>query len=158
MTRRTSIALAIAALATFAVASNAEGKADFSGEWKLNTDKSNFGPIPAPDKMIRKVKHDDPSIKISTMQSGQQGETTTELAYTTDGKESVNMIRGSEAKSTAKWVGDQMVVDTKRDMQGAEITQKETWTLSKDGKTLTINNHINAPQGEFDILVVMDKQ
>ena len=43
-------------------------------------------------------------------------------------------------------------------LQGMEIIQRENWTLSADGETLTIGNHIQTPQGAFDITIVLEKQ
>ena len=131
---------------------------NFSGDWKLNAAKSDFGPMPGPDKMNRTIKHEDPSLKMTTTQTGPQGETTTELAYTTDGKPSTNKIRGQDVTGTAKWDGDALSIGSKREFQGMEITMNERWTLSEDGKTLTVNNKVNTPQGDFEIKVVMDKQ
>ncbi len=140
------------------VAGLAAAKPNFSGEWKLNAKESNFGPMPAPDKMERKINHEDPSMKITTTQAGQQGEMTTNLVYKTDGSESVNKIRDADVKSVAKWDGDALTVTSKREAQGMEITMNERWTLSADGKAMTIVNKINTPQGDFEITVVMDKQ
>ena len=67
--------------------------------------------------MTRTIKHDDPALQISTHQKGAQGEATTELKYTTDGKPAEN--KGS--KGTAKWDGDKLVVDSVRDFQGTEL-------------------------------------
>ena len=41
----------------------AQAKTDFSGTWKLNTGKSDFGPMPPPDSMTQKITHQDPSLK-----------------------------------------------------------------------------------------------
>ena len=131
---------------------------NFSGEWKMNVAKSDFGPVPAPEVFTRTIKHADPSIEYSTRQKGEQGDVTTEIKYTTDGKPCVNKINGSDAKGTAKWDGDKLVVESVRDFQGMQLTSKETWTLSDGGKTLTINNHISVPQGEFDMKLVLEKQ
>lgn len=156
MKRRSLILVAVAfALAVCAPASAAP---NFSGNWKFNAGKSNYGPIPAPDKMERKITHEEPTLKMTTVQSGQQGEITTDMTYKTDGSESVNKVRGNDVKSVAKWDGAALTVASKREVQGMEITQNERWTLSDDGKILTILNKINTPQGEFEITIVMDKQ
>ncbi len=144
----------VAAFAMTFLAAQSQAATNFSGEWKLNTAKSDYGPIPAPELMTRSIKHDDPVIQVSTHQKGAQGETTTDLKYTTDGKPAEN--KGS--KGTAKWDADKLVVDSVRDAQGAELKFHEVWSLSADGKTMTINNHIVAPQGEFDLTLVFDKQ
>ncbi len=143
-----------AAIASFLLAAQAQPAANFTGVWKLNLSKSDYGPVPQPEAMTRTVNHNDPSLQISTYQKGAMGEATTELKYTTDGK----MAENKGSKGSAKWDGDKLVIDSVRDMQGTEIKFHEIWSLSPDGKVLTINNHLIAPQGEFDITLVFDKQ
>jgi hypothetical protein len=133
--------------------------ANFSGEWKLDPAKSDFGPAPAPELMTRSIKQTLPAVEISTHQKGAAGESTTQLKYTLDGKESVNKLPTGESKGTAKLDGDHMVIDSTRDYQGATITVKETWSLSEGGKVLTIVNHLSVPgQGEFDAKLIFNKQ
>jgi hypothetical protein len=133
--------------------------ANFSGEWKLDAAKSDFGPAPAPDLMTRSIKQTLPAVEISTHQKGAAGETTTQLKYTLDGKESVNKLPTGEAKGTAKIDGENIVIQSTREVQGTSIASKETWSLSDGGKVLTILNHISIPgQGELDFKLVFDKQ
>jgi hypothetical protein len=146
----------VAALAMTFLAAQSKATTNFSGEWKLNLAKSDYGPIQqfAPEFMTRTVKHDDPAFEISTHQKGAAGEVTTEVKYTTDGKPAEN--KGS--KGSAKWDGDKLVIDSVRDANGTEIKTHEVWALSADGKTLTSTNHISVPQGDFDVSLVFDKQ
>jgi hypothetical protein len=148
--------IAIALLAMTFLAAPSQAATNFSGEWKLNLAKSDYGPAPAPEFMTRTIKHDDPVLQMSTHQKGANGEATTQLKYTTDGKPVENTTPPS--KGSAKWDGDKLVIDSVRDFQGADLKFHEVWTLSPDGKTLTINNHATVPQGEFDIVLVFDKQ
>jgi|SRR5579863_1703898 len=133
---------------------------NFSGEWKMNVAKSDFGPIPAPTTLTRTIRHNDPSLEYTTRQKGQQGaEITTEIKYTTDGKPCVNKIQDSEAKGSARWQGDNLLIESAREFQGIQISSKETWTLADGGKTLNISSHVSVPQqGEFDLKLVLDKQ
>ncbi len=68
------------------------------------------------------------------------------------------MIRGQEFTGTAVWDGDTLVIESKREVQGMQIVQRESWSLSGDGQTLTIVNHVQTPQGAFDITIVLEKQ
>lgn len=136
----------------------AADKPDFSGEWSLNASKSDFGPMPAPEKMIRKIEHKDPDLKIATTTAAQGNERKNEAAYKTDGSESVNKSGSGESKSVVKWEGSNLTIATKREIQGMTIEQNEKWTLSEDGKTLTIEGLLKAPQGELNLKMVMDKQ
>jgi hypothetical protein len=135
----------------------AQAKPNFTGDWTLNVDKSNFGPMPAPTTMTQKINHEDPNLKLSVAQTGAQGDLSYDVAYTTDGKETTNNIRDMEAKSTAKWEGDALIVETKLNAGGTDILIKGKWTLSEDGKTLTNTSHLVSPQGEIDFTSVFDK-
>jgi hypothetical protein len=152
--------LAIGALMAFSAGFSQAwaAKPDFSGTWKLDASKSEFGPMPAPDKWERTITHQDPSLKYKTVQAGPQGEMTTDTSYTTDGKESMNKFRGQDVKGVAKWDGDVLTIQSKREVQGMEISINERWTLSPDGKVLTIANAISTPQGDFETKIVADKQ
>jgi hypothetical protein len=137
----------------------AADKPDFSGSWKMNATKSDFGPMPAPDKLDWTVKHADPKLTYSVVSAGgPQGDATYDLTYTTDGKDSVNKVRDTEVKRVAAWDGSKLVIKSKREVQGMEISLVETWTLSDDGKTLTIVRNASTPQGDFTLTTVMDKQ
>ena len=92
-------------------------------------------------------------ILMSTYQKGAQGEVTTQLSYSTDGKPSKN----DTSIGIAKWDGDTLVIESARDSQGAKLMQREVWLLSPDGKTLTIQSHIKLPNGEFDVKQVFEK-
>jgi hypothetical protein len=150
--------LAVALLATACGLAQAHAKSNFSGSWKLNVGKSDFGAMPAPDSRTDKIAYDDPVLTDSFTQSGQMGEVTAEMKYSTDGKETTNSIRGNEIKSTAKWEGDDLVIDGKTAFNGADVTLKDRWSLSADGKTLTIQRHVNSPMGETDQKIVLEKQ
>jgi hypothetical protein len=135
----------------------AADKPNYSGHWVVDLAKSDFGMMPPPEKLERDIDHKDPDMKIKTVQKGQRGESTTESKYTTDGKETTIQMRGRDAKVIAKWDGAKLIVASKSEFNGAEISQTETWNLSADGKTLSIDNAIKAPQGEFTVKSVFTK-
>jgi hypothetical protein len=137
----------------------AQAKSDFSGTWKIDSAKSDFGPMPAPDSITQKITHVDPSLKANVATTGgMQGDMTYDVNYTTDGKECVNKLGENEFKSTLKWDGDDLIVDTKGSFSGNDFTSKDRWTLSSDGKTLTVARHISSPMGEADMKEVFAKQ
>ena len=147
----------IAALAASAVTPStfASAKPDFSGEWKLNLAKSDFGPVPAPAFQTYKIDHQDPLMKVVTNQSAADGDTVVNATYSTDGKETKSDYRGAETRSVANWDGDALLITTKVDSIGATI--QATWKLSADGKTILTYTKIATPQGNFDIKSVFDK-
>ena len=148
----------LALLVVLGAVGQMSAKPNFTGEWKMDPARSSFAPLPAPDSLVRKVTQHDSSLKIQTTQFGQQRQIVTDLSYTTDGRECRNTIRGQEFTGTAQWQGDTLVVASKRQVQGMELTQTENWSLSADGHTLTIANHVQTPQGAFDITLVLERQ
>lgn len=135
----------------------AADKPDYSGHWVVDLAKSDFGMMPPPSKMERDIEHKDPDMSIKSLQVGERGEIKTESKYTTDGKEATIKMRNREAKVKAIWDGAKLKVNSRIEFNGSEITQDETWIISEDGKTLTIENAIKAPQGEFTTKSVFTK-
>jgi hypothetical protein len=149
----TALALASALLAA--------DKPDFTGEWKLNKSKSDLGPMAdrMPDTVIVKIDHKEPEIKLS--QPGMRGNTM-ETRMTTDGKASKSSAEGPmgpmTSTSSAKWAGESLEVKTTRSMGGNEMTQSDKWTLSADGKVLTIERQMETPMGQMQMKQVLEKQ
>jgi len=76
----------------------AQQKPNFTGTWKLNVAKSDFGMVPAPIA----VPTSSPQRAVAYRQSlreGAQGKQEYIAVYTTDGKEAVNKRGPVEAKS-----------------------------------------------------------
>jgi len=140
-----------------AVCIHAAEKPDFSGTWKLDLGNSDFGPMPRPYRWERKVVHRDPRLEYATTQSGPQGEFTVEMAFTTDGKEASNRMRGQEVKGTAKWEGNKLVIDLTMEFNGP-VKIREHWNVSPDGRILTISRRIASSRGEFEGKLVAVKQ
>jgi hypothetical protein len=141
-----------------AAASQAQSQPDFSGTWKLNVSKSDFGPVPAPDTRTDVIEQSADGIKDKVSASGQQGKQDYTLSFKTDGTETVNKIGEREAKVSAKWDGPALVVSTKLAINDMQIDLKANWTLSADGATLTQAVHLSTPMGEADQKVVYEKQ
>lgn len=156
MARRLFAALFVC-LTVGSIAAVAADKPDFSGNWKLNTGKSDFGPMPKPEKVDYVIAHKDPELNVKSTAVTQMGEVTNEAKITTDGKEFINNMRGQEIKGTANWDGKVLVVKQKLTVQGTEIVLEQKWTMSEDGKSITQEISITTPQGELKQTAVLDK-
>jgi len=104
--------------------------------------------------MERKIIHEDPVLKMVIVQANDEGEKTLEQMYRTDGSESVNKVGSREVTSVARWDGDVLVISSEQ----GKLAQSERWSLSEDGRVLTLVNRIKSPKGNFEVTVVMDKQ
>lgn len=150
MTPRILFLTLFAAAAAFAAT-------DFSGTWKMDPAKSDFGPIPPPESMTRVVTQDGDSITFETTQKNEQGEVKTKISFKLDGSPSVNKTALGEVKGTAKFEGDKLRIKSTRETQGMEITFDELWALAADGKTINIVNKVGTPQGDLEIKLVLIK-
>ena len=134
------------------------GAPNFTGEWKLDLAKSKYGPIPPPVEVTRKVILDGAKLWMSTSQKSADKQGTSELRYTIDGKPNVNKLASGDATGTARWEGDSLIIDSSQQNGPQELKSHEVWTLSGDGKTLTIATHLTLPQGGIDVTQVFEKQ
>lgn len=159
-----AIGAAIIVLCTSAVAVY---NANFTGEWKLNEEKSELGQFGArmAARTVRVTSSDEQvSVeRVSVNQNGDQVERKETLTF--DGKEteSTGGFGNSKRKATAKWSDDgkSMIIDAvltfDRNGETMEIKQKETWTLSEDGQTLTVLSHSSSSFGDNDMKLVYNK-
>ena len=156
--------LAVAAAVVLPFAARAQSKPDFSGTWTMDTAKSD----PAPQRRgggggggggggTLTIKQTGTELAITT--EGRQGPQT--MTYKLDGSESSNQVMGrggaQSVKSTAKWDGSSLVIETTRDFQGISITTKEVRRLDTGGKEMTVESTTQTPQGEQKRKVVYTK-
>jgi len=136
----------------------AQQKPDFSGTWKLNVAKSEFGALPGPESRVDVITHKDPSLSVNVTQQVAEGNQQYTANYTTDGKEAVNKIGPREVKSTMKWSGNNLAMTSKLVYNDVEVTGQLTWSLSDDGKTRTVIIHYASAMGETDQKLIFEKQ
>jgi hypothetical protein len=153
MTRMLMAALVTMSLVGLAAAAD---KPNYSGEWKLNLTKSNFGQFPPPGSIVRKIQHKDPALSIVEDQAAGGAQSTTTRKITTDGKIATQELNGVAAACSAVWDGADIVATTALDSVGLKFTDR--MSVSSDGKTLTSKVHIASPQGEGDLTIVFDRQ
>ena len=158
LSHRRYVALCGLPVFALALAVSAQAKPNFAGTWKMNAGKSDFGQMPAPDSRTDKITHADPDMAVAISSVGERGEFNYTMKYSTDGKETSNSIRDNPFKSVAKWDGDALMIDSKGSFGGNDVTIKAKWTLSEDGKTLTINSHFASSMGEGKQKLVLEKQ
>lgn len=154
LSRRLPVLFLLLALPTLAAAA----KPNFKGEWKLNVAKSEFGEFPPPSTMTQTIAHEEPTLKVATKMSTDNGDMNFDATYTTDGKESVNQFGPNEMKSTANWEGDALVIQTKGKFGDSDFAMNDKWSLSEDAKTLTLKRHFSSSMGEMDQKLVLEKQ
>src|SRR6476660_1070767 len=123
MKRTLSIVGAILLLTVSALAQGA--LPNFSGTWSLDAAKSDFGMMPPPESIVMVIDHKEPSLKVTTTQKNQMGDSSNDSTYTTDGKDNVNKLRSpagdQDVKSTTKWNGKMLATTRTIEAQGMSI-------------------------------------
>ncbi|MBX9599490.1 MAG: hypothetical protein K2X35_00745 [Bryobacteraceae bacterium] len=135
----------------------ASGQPDFSGEWKLNLQKSDFGQMSPPDKWVRRVVHREPQFELASVQTRGGTDATWEAKLKTDGSKQTFPMAGAQATGSLKWDGAVLVLDTHRQTDQGDIYQTERWSLSPDGKTLTCMGKLKGDMGETELKLVFEK-
>ncbi|AHG88989.1 hypothetical protein J421_1452 [Gemmatirosa kalamazoonensis] len=155
--KRTLAAFAVVTLTAGAAAAQTTAP-DFSGQWELNTAKSDLGPMAGMlTKITLTVDHKAPALKYTQAVSTSQGDQTMSQSVTLDGKEvSETAPTGQTVLRTAKMDGGAVLIVAK--LQGTDQSQQSRWTLAPDGKSLTIDQQIASPAGALTLKLVFDKK
>ncbi|HVG42208.1 MAG TPA: hypothetical protein VM888_11410 [Chitinophagaceae bacterium] len=164
-----SSTLFLSAIAFAAISSAATilyAAANFSGEWKLNEQKSElgqFGGRMAARKMVITGQAENLSIqRSSTSQDGQEVNTSEKLTF--DGKPSESTVFGNSKKSSSsKWSDDGQTLNVAstiildRNGETIEIKVTEVWKLIDGGNALSIESTSNSTFGTNTMKLVYDK-
>jgi hypothetical protein len=119
-----------------------QSRPDLNGVWKMDPARSDFGSGPVSVSRLDKITIDGVNLKDNITQKLQRGgESTYDMIYTLDGKESANHVRGNLVKSTGRRDGDELVIDSKV-FALREAAIEDRWSVSGDGKTITLRRHM----------------
>lgn len=133
---------------------------NFSGEWHLNLDKTDYGPdydVPTPTRLVQKILHKDPNLTLDQSETVQGAERAGTVKYTTDGSEVVNQVMGNTMRATAMWDGNVLVIHTWGDFNGSRIDLIDRWSLEDKGKTLIVRRHFEGMGRKADHYIVLGK-
>jgi hypothetical protein len=136
----TALFALVSVLALSATASAQSTKPDFSGTWVLDSAKSQAPMLPKSAQLF--VSQSDKVLSVEHTASTAAGTRVNKLFYHIDGTPSKNSTNGPEGvsidfNSTTDWSGRTLVITTTADFNGG-FKQVERWTLSGDGKQLTV--------------------
>ena len=176
---------AVVCLSTVAAFSQAK-PTDFSGTWALDVSKSKLDARARIESMTMTVTQTDKELKVATetkrtpppadapgagsgggggMGRGFGGGDSTST-YSLDGKETTAEIDGPNGKMPVKYKatidGAKASLSQSRTfnspMGEVSVTTKESWTLSADGKALTIERESTSPRGTSSSTLVFAKK
>ena len=129
---------------------------NLSGVWKADLSKSKIGG-PAPTNYLMIIEQQDGKLTEKVGIYTQRGEQRSSYTYKLDGNPSTNSSRGLPMRTVAKWTDGGLVLDSK--IAGTKPgTSTEKFTLSSDGKTLTVESTTSMNGRNMQQTVVLDKE
>ena len=175
---RTKFLYAALASLIFATAAFAQKAPNFSGTWTLDVSKSKLGDRNNIESQTLTVTQSDKDIKIETATKrtappagggggrGFGGGGDMPATYTLDGKEMKMDMAGPGGNTipvtmSGKIDGGKLMLSRASTFNGPNgaisTSSKETWELSGDGKTLTVNAERVSPRGTDSTTKVFTK-
>jgi len=133
---------------------------NFSGTWVMDTNRSFSNPAGLEQTMT--IIQDGGKITLDAKLKTQQGERTLNEQYVVNGQEAAfTPPPGPDGKTvtgkrTASWLPDNrglLVID----IVGEQTTTRK-WSLSPDGKVLTVDYFFDTPRGNFEAKRVFARQ
>jgi hypothetical protein len=129
----------------------AANKADFSGKWTLDKDRSFSNPAGLDQTMT--ITHAGDQVKLEAVVKTARGQQTVNESYTLDGKEAdfkPAAPPNATGKRKASWLpgGRGVLIEDQTSVDGKVLSEvKRKWTLSADGKTMTVDYFIDETRG-----------
>ena len=151
------LAVPILLLAAYCAAADTP---NFSGIWKMDPARSDFGPQAAPQSAEYVVRHVGATVAFNFTQDGK----TIRVDLIPDNEERITSTTDETAVWTkCYWSGSVLVIESREKRRfGSQVSTGVSWTslwsLSPDGKDLTIEKTIHTGEGEFKQKVVFVKQ
>jgi hypothetical protein len=132
----------------------------FSGKWKLNFSKSQIGKEKeVPKEVIAEISYARPELRVRLSKAYRAGMNVADFRYYTDGEVSTNVAEGLRWKSIqVKGTGKDLLMEQSAKFLLFTIDVNDRWTLSPDGKQLTIDRAITSVPRNDHIVYVFERQ
>jgi hypothetical protein len=128
-----------------------KSRPDFGGVWEMNFERSILRG-PAPKRILMKIEHREAQLvqQIHLTNAGGTEQRVT-FRYETD-TETTNSVGEATARTHARWEGTELVIESRMKTSGREFHFKDYWSLSDDGRTLTIAHRDDDLAGQIAVL------
>ena len=148
-----ALLICFASLAAFAA-----NPPDFSGTWIFNPEKSKNISMMSDMKLTQTIRQSSTSIDVTAEATFQGNNQQTKTHYDLTGKTAANdSPMAGPSETVSKWEGEKLVTTwtSVGAVAGTKTVRTETWSLSPDGKTMTVESvrGSNPP-----VVMVFDKE
>jgi hypothetical protein len=124
---------------------------DFSGTWEVNLARSVLRG-PAPKRMLVEIEHREPHLIQQVVVTSADGSEQRLTCIFAIGAETENSVGGATLRTRAWWQQRELVLDSRMTTPAREFHFKDHWSLSEDGKTLTMAHRDDELEGQVSVL------
>lgn len=125
---------------------------DFTGNWKANLEKSKLlGP--APKELLVTVNHSETDLRVNMMITvPDRDPQCVDFQARTTGEMATNSVLGAVWRSRLRWVGSELLIESRVNHAGRELHFCDYWSLSNDGRVMTMEHRNDDLPGQITVL------
>jgi hypothetical protein len=103
-----------------------------------------------PKALLAKIKHSDPELLVAMVFTrNDDSEDRTFFRGFTTGEEVTNPIHGVQVRSRSLWIETELLIESWMSLRGREVHFRDFWSLSPDGRTLTMEHRNDDLAGQI---------
>jgi hypothetical protein len=128
-----------------------DSQSSFTGVWKLDCEKSTVhGVVPA--QVFIRIEHQEPTLVQQILLTSANGEERLQTFRYEIGVEVSNSVGGVPVRTCARWEGTELLISSWMRTPDRELHFKDYWSMSNDGKTLTMEHRDDDLAGQISLL------
>jgi hypothetical protein len=129
----------------------AASRPDFTGVWEMNCERSILHRS-TPKRILVRIEHREPKLIQQILFTDADG-AEQRMTFTFEaGAETTNSVGAATARTRARWEGIELVIESWMKTPGREVHFKDHWSLSGDGRTLTMEHRDDDLAGQISVL------
>lgn len=140
--------MVFALLGLFGTAFAVAATPDFSGTWRLDPARSDYGSRPKPRGRTEWIAHHKGVLADSSVTVRDTGDTLAfAVRYYTDGREATNTVMGQPVRTASSWQGKVLRLESHAKLLILDMVVIEQWELITGGRELVMTRESRLPMG-----------
>jgi hypothetical protein len=125
---------------------------NFTGTWQTDLTRSKLRG-PAPRSIVVTIAHSDPDLRQEVVVTRSDGNQDRQVfTCSTNGEPDRAQLNGKPIRGTARWVSNELLIETRMHAGPRELHFRDFWSLSPDGQTLFAEHRDDDLAGQLAIL------
>jgi hypothetical protein len=125
---------------------------NFAGVWNANLGKSRFLGL-SPNAILIKIEQSHAELEQEIVVTKADGsEDRAVFRCSINSEQDRNLLNGMPLRGSARWEGEELVIESWMQLGGCEMHFRDCWSLSSDQRTLTMEHRDDDLAGQITIL------